>query len=171
MYGFYRLIKKLSGEPVRIAIAPDTLTITYLKSGVEKQLPFAAIAAYRHSSYNSDNILRLTLRDGTRTRLVVSGRFHGGQEAHFAAMVRRLEAALGKYQELHGETEVLREKTFFEKTISTVLLFVLAAVMAEILWQVVINNKPVNSSFFMSSGFFVSYLVAWHAGRSRRQAS
>jgi hypothetical protein len=95
MYASFRVIKKWSSEPAEIVIAADTLFITNLGSGATRNLPFAAIAAYRHSSFNSDDILRLTLRDGSKTKLVVSGIFQSGQGEQFAAMVQELEGALG----------------------------------------------------------------------------
>lgn len=168
MYGVYWLIKRLSAEPVQVSIAPDTFTIAYTKSGVEQQWPLAAIAAYRHSSYNSDDILRLTWRDGTRTKLVVSGTFHGGQAACFGAMVGQLEAALEKYSGREEHSTAVREKTFFEKPVSTVVLVAFAAIMAFVIWQVIIDHKPIRGSFFASIGSFITYVLAWYAGRGKR---
>jgi hypothetical protein len=74
-----------------------------------------------------------------------------------------------KYQEMHGHSEVLREKTFFEKPISTFILFVYAAAIAAMLWQVFIHDKPFKGSYFTSIGFFIAYLVAWLAGREKRR--
>lgn len=167
VYFLYRFVKKNCAEPTLITIDSERLTMLNLKSSLEQQLAFRDIAAYRYSSFNSNEELRLTLRDGTKMKYVVSDFFHGSP--NFANMVRHLEAVLENYQDEEEKPAVLREKTFFEKPISTVVLVAFVAVMAWMTWKVMTNSKTVPGSFFSSYGFLVAYLAAWYAGREHRR--
>ncbi|MGY3090970.1 hypothetical protein ACVWYF_004034 [Hymenobacter sp. UYAg731] len=167
LYLLYRLLKKFSGEAALITISSDKLVIARSDAGTEKQIPLASITAYRHSTYNSDDILRLKMRDGTRTRLVISEFFHGGQSTHFAAMVTALETVLAKQPSLDEQPVALREKTLFEKPISTVLLGPFAALMVWMTWEQM-HRHHTSGSFFSAWGIFSAYLIAWFAARERR---
>ncbi|MBH8557932.1 hypothetical protein [Hymenobacter negativus] len=167
LYLLYRLSKKFSGEAALITISSDKLVIARSDAGTEKQILLASITAYRHSTYNSDDILRLKMRDGTRTSLVISDFFHGGQSLHFAAMVTALETAVAEQLRLNEQPVTLREKTLFEKPISTVLLGPFAALMVWMTWAQM-HRLHTSGSFFSAWGIFSAYLVAWIAARERR---
>ncbi|GAB2865060.1 hypothetical protein [Hymenobacter ruber] len=167
LYLLYRLLKKFSGEEALITISLDKVVIARSDEGTEKQIPLASIIAYRHSTYNSDDILRLKMRDGTRTRLVISDFFHGGQSPHFAAMVTALETAIAKQSPSDEQPVALREKTLFEKPISTILLAPFAATMVWMTWEQM-HRHHISGSFFSAWGIFGAYLVAWLAAREQR---
>jgi hypothetical protein len=165
MYGLYRLIRKLSREVAVVTIAPAKLTVMYPVSGTVKALAFAEILAYRYSSYNNEEMLRLKLRDGTLVRLVV---FYGGQ--NFEGMAQQFEEVFKKYQRANGIAAVLREKTFFEKPVSTVMLLLFGALIALVAWQATASHKPLDGAFLTGLGSFIGYLAAWFAARERRNA-
>lgn len=167
MYGLYRILKKFSGEKTMITISADAVIISSLNSAIEKQIPLSEITTYRHSTYNSDDILRLKMRDGTRTKLVVSGFFHSGQSEEFAKMVFALETALAHNSRIDGQP-ALREKTLFEKPISTLLLVLFAAMMIWMSWEQHTQHKRVSGSLISLWGFFSAYVAAWLVARNRR---
>ena len=166
-YGLHRLGKTVSAVPTRVTVSPDRLTIYLPRSGEETPVPFAQLAAYRASRYNGAEALRLTLKDGRKMQIKINNQLHNGQD--FAGMVAAFEAALGHYQQASGPAAaVQRERSFFEKPVSSWVFGAFTAALAWVGWFLATGPHPVKSSLFVALGSYISYATAWHGARARR---
>lgn len=167
LYGLYRLGKAVSAVPTVVRVAPDRLTIFTPHSGEETQVPFADLAAYRASSYNGAEALRLTLHDARRLHVKINSRLYDGQD--FGGMVAAFETAVGRFRADAGPAvAVRRERSFFEKPVSTVVWAVFTAFLVGTGWVIVTGPHPVKGSLFMALGSYLSYSAAWYSARARR---
>lgn len=165
-YGFYQLTKKVSAEPTVVVIDADKLLIENKQANTERTILFTDISTYRHYAYNGAEELRFKLTDGSVQKLSV-GNMHN--DHGFASMVDCFEAA-SQARAASGKGSVpLRQKTFFEKRISTLLLVPVSIAMGYILWAVFVQGKLVNGSLYTSLGGFIAYLAAWYAAREKRR--
>lgn len=169
-YGLYRLLKRVGAESTQITVCADRLLVLHRKTGAAQEVVFDRIAAYRFTDFNNDVNLRLKLTDGSKMTFQVNELLHGGQ--NLAGLVQAFEAALSQHAASASETEAaivtVREKTLFEKPISTVLLVLFTGFMAWVTWQQHAQHRPVSSSVFSLWGIYSAYLVAWLFGRERR---
>jgi hypothetical protein len=168
VYLLYRVGKVVSAVPTRVSVRSAQLTIVNLKSGEEIHVPFAHLMAYRASSFNGAEALRLTLKDASKLEIKVSSRLYDGQD--FSGMVAAFETAVTHFQQAAGPASaVRRERNFFEKPISTLVLVVFTAGLVWAGWVVATGVRPVKGNHFMVVSSYIAYLVAWHAARERRQ--
>ena len=168
VYGVYRVVKRLSAVPTLVIVGTDRLTIVNQKSTQQRELPFETIAAYRAVDFNSMADLRLTLTDGQRLTLHANGYLHSQQD--FGGMVRAFEQAV-RQQQRHKRADILtivREKTLFEKPLSTYLLVPFIAVMVWTTWDQHVHHRHVSSSLYSAWGIFSAYVAAWLTSRERR---
>lgn len=170
IYGLLKLLKKLGAEPLVIDLSADGLAIHNQKTNVAQQVTYADITAYRFSDYNQTQELRLTLKNAEQIKISVNSQLHNNQG--IAELLQEFEHRLAVHQELQPEQAPVaqREKSFFEKPISTVLLGLISAVMAWLTWMVFTSPQPVKGSVFTSYAFYLSYVAAWYAARERRAA-
>jgi hypothetical protein len=167
MFLLYRIGKAVSAVPMLVTVAQDHLTIAKPKSGEETRVPFAQIVAYRASSFNGAETLRLTLKDERKLQVKINSRLYEGQD--FSGMVAAFEAAVGNFQQLAGPAVVVRrERNFFEKPLSTLLLGLLTAGLAWAVWAIVSKALPVKGNMFALLSSYLAYFAAWYAARERR---
>ena len=166
----YRGVKAAGALPTLVTVAPDQLLIAKPRTGEETQVPYAQLASYRASSFNGNDELRLTLADGRRVKVAVSTQLYGEQP--FGEMVAAFEAAIGAHPRPAGAAQpVVRERSFFEKPISTYLLVVFTAFLAGAVWLLVTNDRPARGGSLIGViGSYVAYIAAWLAARERRNA-
>ena len=62
-----------------------------------------------------------------------------------------------------------REKSFFEKPVSTVGLLVFSATLAFTIKQVATGALPMRGNFVLIGGSYLSYLAAWLAAAKQRK--
>jgi len=171
LYGLYRLIKWVSAEPMRITVYADKLSILNRKTEAKREVPFDDIVAYRFIDFNNETTLRLRMTDGSKMKFQINDVLHGGQ--NLAELVQAFEAALSQYAATHSETNAsgiaIRERTFFEKPISTFLLVLFAGLIGCMTWDRYVHHRASSSSMFSLWGIFSAYLVAWLVGRERRK--
>jgi hypothetical protein len=170
-YGIYRLVKRYASLPTSIVIAADKLIITSRATGVHQIIPYDNIATYRFVDFNYTAELRLKLVDGSKRNLWIHTLFH--DEQLLRQVVYSFEDAISSYQSQNiiGEVCVaVREKTFFEKSISTFLLGPLTFFMIWVTWENSTNQQHTSGSFFSLWGTFCAYIAAWIAARARRNS-
>ncbi|OGX88162.1 hypothetical protein BEN48_10060 [Hymenobacter glacialis] len=183
LYGFVWLMKIFAIEPSLITIATDCITVLNKTSGEENRLLFNKIASYQYSVYRGGKQLRLKLRDSTVVNL-------SDKSQRFATMVGEFETALALHQQplttslLSSEKAgddimgipsyaesphtTIREKTFFEKRISTVLMAILSVVMVLLTCSVLLSSRPVKGSLFLAYSGYISYATTWWIARKQR---
>jgi membrane protein implicated in regulation of membrane protease activity len=167
MYLLYRVGKAVSAVPTRVSVRSAQLTIVKPKSGEEIHVPFAHLTAYRASSFNGAEALRLTLKDASKLEVKVNSRLYDNQD--FSGMVAAFETAVDHFQQAAGPASaVRRERNFFEKPISTLVLVVFTAGLVWAGWVVATGTRPVKGNHFMVLSSYIAYLVSWHAARERR---
>ncbi|GAB3650363.1 hypothetical protein GCM10027594_25610 [Hymenobacter agri] len=165
-YLLYRIGKAVSGVPLVVVVAPDRLTIMP-QTSEETQVLFSEIMAYRASSFNGAEELRLTLKDASKLKINVSSRLYDNKD--FDGMVQAFETAVGMHQTQLGQpAAVVRERTFFEKPISTIVLVLFTAGMVWAVWMIATSPRPVRGSTFSALGSYLVYVGAWWAARERR---
>ena len=167
IYGLFRLTKTVGSEAKCVTLNADRLVVLNRRTGVEQHVPFTAIASYRFLAFNGAEELRLKLKDDSKVKIGISTQLHSEQD--LTELVREFEAALGQHQQDQPSPASLREKTFFEKPMSTVLLGLMAVPLAVMTWFIILDPSTVKGSTFMGYSGFIAYLVAWYAARERRR--
>jgi len=165
-----KLLKKLGAEPLSIQLGTSELTIHNQKTNIEQRIAYADITAYRFSNYNQTEELRLTLKNAGKIKISVNSQLHNNQG--LAELMHEFEHRLAAHQELQADQApaTLREKSFFEKPLSTVLLAILSAAILYLAWMMYRSPKPIQGNAITSIGFYLTYVAAWYAARERRAA-
>lgn len=167
MWGMLRLAKTLGSDPNLVTLTAHSLTVLNRRTGQEQLLLFAELAAYRFSAFNGAEKLRLSTRDGRRLTLAVNTQMHEDQS--LMELVGEFEAALELHRERNGEAGgPVREKSFFEQKISTLVLVLFTAALVLLTVLLVMSDKPVRGNVFGGYVLYIAYLVAWYAARERR---
>jgi len=167
-YGLFRLTKKYGSRPTQVALTPDSLTVLDRPTGQSRRVAFADIASYRFSAFNGAEELRIKLLDGSKHKIGINTNLHDDQS--LTELVQAFEAALALHRPAGQEGAVIREKTFFEKKISTVILIVFGAFMAWAVWMIIESDKPIRGNMFTALASFIAYVVAWYRAREQRRA-
>jgi hypothetical protein len=167
----FRACKAVGAVPTLVTIAPDRLLILKTRTGEEVQVPYTQIAAYRAQTFNGNDELRLTLHDGRRHKVVANTQLYGDQP--FGAMVAAFEAALAAHpRPADAAQAVVREPTFFEKPLSTVVLVALTAFLAWAAWMILVHDRAMKAGSLIGAlGGYAAYVAAWLAARERRKAA
>ncbi|MGI4871975.1 MAG: hypothetical protein ACRYFX_12455 [Janthinobacterium lividum] len=159
----------------RAAIVPAVVTITPTELRVEDLRPeprlsqtvrLADVTTYLYSSYNNTKELRLNRADAPPLRLRSTGL---AKTNGFAPLLAAFEQAIGATPNPTG-VAARREKSFFEKPISTYLLVVFTLVVAGAFFAVFTSKGRVHGNVFGGIGAYVAYVVAWRAAAVRRNA-
>ena len=166
----YRSVKAAGALPTLVTVTPDQLLLLKTQTGEETQVSYAQLAAYRASSFNGNEELRLTLADGSRVKVAVSTQLYGEQP--FGEMVAAFEAAVGAYpRPADAAQPVVRERSFFEKPVSTYLLVVFTVFLAATVWLLITSDRSVRGGSLIGAvGSYMAYVAAWLAARERRNA-
>lgn len=168
LYLLFRFGKKLVAIPTHVTLASDSLTILNQQNGKESRIPFDQIALYRAANLNGNGELRLTLRDGSKQAVRANSRLYGEQD--FDEMVRTFEAGMTKHHPLAGQDGgVIRETTFFEKSISMVLMVLLTAALAWLTWDIMTSDQPFKASVVIAYSTYSGFAASWYASREGRR--
>lgn len=90
-----------------------------------------------------------------------------GEVSRFIDMVAAVEEAALVYQRRVPPT-MLREKTFFEKPISTVGLIVFTAVITLAVWMGIHQNFQLRHELLWLIGAYMIYVYIWYRWRKQR---
>ena len=183
VYGLIWLLKIFAIEPSLVTIATDSITVLNKTSGEENRLLFNEITSYQYSIYDGGKQLRLKYRDSTIVKL-------SDKSQEFATMVREFEMALARHQQpittslLSSEKagddimgipnsaesphNTIREKTFFEKRISTILMAIMSVVIVWLTCSVLLSSRPIKGSLFLAYSGYISYATIWWIARKQR---
>ena len=170
--GFYGLLewaKRSVGEPTLVVISPREVRVLNRRTGLEKQVPLAEIVSYQHVLTAEAMGLHLRLKNGQKVQLGTNTTLYGEQD--FDTMVGEFERALDRQRQPLGEAAAtLREKTFFEKRISTIIMAGFSALLAVTVVYGLITQKPLKASSFTGIAAYIGYATSWYAARKQRQA-
>ena len=126
-----------------------------------------AIVSYKYSYFDSRQELRITRRDAPPLRLRANGKLL--EPGDFAGMVRAFEASIAAQP---GSSAIIREKTFFEKRISTWLLGGLTLGALGLVWMVTTRPQPVRWGSLVSLlVYYLLYVALWWMARAQRRES
>ena len=164
----FLIVKHLSRVPTVVTVGTDRLIILNQKTNQQRELLFTNIMAYRAVDFNGMADLRLKLTDSSKLTLHANSYLHSEQD--FDDMMRTFEQAVSRHQTRKTACTpvVIREKTVFEKPLATFLLVPFIAVLVWLTWDQHAHHRHTSSSLFSLWGIFSAYLVAWVAGRERR---
>ncbi|GAB3572890.1 hypothetical protein GCM10027345_04820 [Hymenobacter daeguensis] len=171
LYGIIQLGKKICVYEAQIFITDKKITIRRCNEW-PVSIGYNDISSYRYQVFNGGYELRIRLLNGDVQKLNTGGELVSAADtAAFAAMAAAFESVVSEYQQLQGKyIPVLREKTFFEKPIATVLLVVYAVVVVTAICLMVIRHKFMPNALG-SFGLFIAFVAAWRAARRQRHSS
>ena len=163
------LYKKLTTDLCLIAILADRLVIYKPKLQQELIVFYGEILTYKYGSPNGNVSLRLRLNDGHYVELKTDYAYD--HTAGFRAMVQAFEVATGIIPPAHSTGvahpafSIGREKTFFEKPLSTLLLVALVAGFVWLGWSLVSQDRPLTYLLAYVS-LLGLYGYSWYQGHS-----
>ncbi|WP_426061991.1 hypothetical protein [Hymenobacter sp. B1770] len=166
LFGLYWLGKRNGAKPVLLTLWEDKLLVQDLTTGRERDVHYDNIVSYQHSEFDGVELLRIKLKDGSKERIGIND-MHKHQT--LSPLLKEFEAALAIHQRAsNGAAKVVREKTFFEKSISTVLLVMLSGLMAWVTWMIFTSDKPLGADILGCYASFIAYAMAWCNARVQR---
>jgi len=164
----YRAYKKLAIISAKVLLSDSAIEVVDHDNNQLLAVPYTAISAYRYQSMNEAEELRLTLTDTQRVKIRSNNRLV--TVGDFAGMVAAFEAHQRQGLAAAGALSVKREKAFFEKPVSTVLLVVVTSLLILICWNVTHGSRPFSGSLIGAIGSYLTYLAGWLAAAKRRNA-
>ena len=168
----YRLVKKYASLPMLVTVEADKITFSDSVAGSQQLLLFNDIATYRVIDFNHTIELRLKLKDGSKSKFWLHDFFHN--EQYFREMVTAFETALSTYLAQLPANELratMREKTLFDKLLSTFLLVPFTGFMVWATWEHLVGKQRSSGPFFSAWSIYLAYLTAWYAARGQRRSA
>ena len=165
----YRAYKKLVIISAKVLLS-DTAIQVVDQTRELLAIPYDTISSYRYQSFNDAEELRITLKNNERLKIQSNSKLT--KVGNFPSMVAAFENRLTQQQEGGVIAAVTREKSFFEKKISTWLLVVMTVLIGAVTFDLLIgthSKRP--SSLFMVYGNYLIYIGAWLAASARRKAA
>ncbi|WP_223650183.1 hypothetical protein [Hymenobacter psoromatis] len=160
----------------RAAVVPAVITLTSNELRIEDLRPeprltqtlrLADISTYRYSNFNNTEELRLNRADAPPLKLRGAGALAKGTD--LSTLLAAFEQAMGAAPNPTG-VAVRREKSFFEKTVSTYLLVLFTLVIGALALAIFGSGGRIHGNVFGGIGAYVAYVVAWRAAAARRNA-
>jgi Na+/H+-translocating membrane pyrophosphatase len=180
-YAGYKRYKKAIIVPSLVSITDAELSVrNLLNDQTLLTVAYATIASYRYQSFNGTEELRLTLRNTGRVSVKANSTL--ANVGDFASMAQDFErqivamtAAMEVGQLASGGEQAdsairtVREKSFFEKPVSTICLVVFTAMLVLVAKQLITGTLPFKGIFLVVGGIYLSYLAAWLAASKQRK--
>ena len=165
----WRAYKRAAVVPAIVTLTPTELRVEDLRPEprLSHTLRLADITTYRYSNYNNTEELRLNRADAPPLRLRSTGAL--GSSSVLGSLLAAFEQAMRAAPDPTG-VATRREKSFFEKTISTYLLVVFTLALAAMLLAVFAAEQPIRGNWIVFISSYVAYVVAWRAAAARRNA-
>jgi hypothetical protein len=163
----YRAYKKLVIVSVRVLLS-DTAIQVVDENRELLAIPYETISAYRYQSFNDAEELRIILKNDERLKIRSNSKLT--KVGDFAGMVAAFETQLTQQQAAGTIAPVTRQKSFFEKKISTWLLVVLTVLIGALTFDLLTGTHTKRlGSLFVVYGNYLIYLGAWLAASTRRK--
>lgn len=182
-YAGYRAYKKAVIVPSLVSVMATEISVRDLRQNcVILTVKYEDIVSYRYLSFGGAEEFRMTMHN--THRLFVKAKAQLSEVGDFAGMVQDFEHKLSLFADVatplpagehttSGEPgrRAKREKSFFEKPVSTVGLLVFTAILAFTIKQVATGALPMRGNFVMIGGSYLTYLAAWLAAAKQRKQS
>ena len=165
-YGGYLLLKRWAVYEAVVSVETSQLLVRRLDTDEVITIPFSGVVSYRYVAFRNTKELRFKLIDGSKEKIRANDIF--GRVGDFNGLDKAVEQAAAKFQS-QNPAAMAREKNFFERPISTIILVVYTTVMGLLFWLIIYHNRPLHGNLFIVVGAYVSYLAAWLAGAKRRK--
>lgn len=168
-YAGWRAYQRAAVVPLQLTITPTELHLEDLRPVPRwsQTVRLGDITTYRYYNVNNTEELRLNRAGMSPLKLRSAGILADG--SNLAALVAAFEQAIEAVPQPAG-LGVRRERTFFEKPISTYLLGLFTLLFAALAWEIVSGALPVRGSLFTALGSYVTYVAAWRLAAARRNA-
>jgi hypothetical protein len=180
-YTGYKAYKKAAIVLSLVSITDTDLSVRDLQQDrLTLIVRYVDIASYRYQSFNGADELRMTLHTGSR--VFIKANFNLAKVGDFAGMVRdfehhlaippvgtKLGALLDEEPKASPTPSIVREKSFFEKPISTVGLVAFTVLLGLTIERIVVGSLPFRGNFLVVGGIYISYLAAWLAAAKQRR--
>ncbi len=163
----YRAYKKLVIVSAKVLLS-DTAVQVVDQDRELLVIPYDTIRAYRYQSFNDAEELRITLTNNERLKIRSNSKLT--KVGDFAGMVAAFATKLTQQQEEGVIPVVTREKSFFEKSISTWLLVAMTVLIGMVTFDLLTgtHTKRPGSLLMVYSNYLI-YLGAWLAASARRK--
>ena len=161
----YLLIKKWAKYKVVVTVGVDQVNLHYLNSNRKTTILFGSLLSYRYETFNGRLVLCFRLINSRKVKMVAHDMF--GKVGDFTGLVQAVEQAVKQYRG-HNTLAIIREKGFFEKRISTVILVAVTLLYGCLIWKIIHQVLPIRGSMITGLGIYIAYLGAWLAASKRR---
>ncbi|AMR26729.1 hypothetical protein A0257_06140 [Hymenobacter psoromatis] len=165
----WRAYRRAAIVPAVITLTPNELRIEDLRPEprLTQTLRLADISTYRYSNFNNTEELRLNRADAPPLKLRGAGALAKG--ADLSALLAAFEQAMGAAPNPTG-VAVRREKSFFERPVSTYLLVIFTLIIGALALAIFGNGGGIHGNVSGVIGGYAAYVVAWRAAAARRNA-
>ena len=164
-WGYLRLKRWAFYEAVA-CIENGQLLVQRLDTEKVTTISFADVASYRYTSFNNATELRFKMLSGAKEVIKANNFF--GEIGDFIGLDVAIEQVSAQ---LHHQNPLVmtREKSFFEKPVSTYFLVIITIIVGVLIWSIAHSNRPIRGNLFTGLGGYISYLAAWLAAAERRK--
>ncbi len=164
----YFLLKQLAMEPLQVSLSAEELIIDSPRSGSKQVIKLDDIASFVSQEFNGSKSLRLRLHSGKKVTLGRSDTFAANDELPtLIADFQEYICGRAATNEHRHKPAIIREMSFFEKPIASVLGWIIVAGLAwfsiDLLMHGVRDGKW--GALFMIYGNGLAYLGSWLAVR------
>ena len=164
-YGVHWALKKWISYPVAVRVKPNQLEMRRLDVYIVTIIPFAEVVSYRFKVDNGVWQLHFKLFSGGTVKLQTNYIF--GEVESFIEMAQAVGQAASVYQR-QIPAAMLREKGFFEKSISTVILTVYTGISGLIIGIEIHRSSTSWAAVVQITGIYLLYLYLWYRDRKQR---
>ncbi|HEX8507375.1 MAG TPA: hypothetical protein VF630_18570, partial [Hymenobacter sp.] len=147
--GAYRLLRWWAKYEVVVFVKEDQIAVQYIAEEREKIILFSELASYRYESFNGREVLCLKLRDGSKVKMVANDVF--GKVGDFSGLSQAVGRAVDGYRGDEASV-IVREPSFFEKPISTIMLVVVTALYVALICKIVWDDLPISGNMITGVG-------------------
>ena len=165
-YGGYLLLKLVVIRKAAVLVEAELLTVKYYNEEKAVIIPFANVVSYKYKSLRDREELCFKLIDHWRQKKISANKLFGSI-GNFTELVNAVEYATAEYRSQHVALMV-RERSFFEKRISTILLVFATIFISWLILKLVYEGLPAKGNPLIALGAYITYLGTWFAARERR---
>ncbi|TGE13827.1 hypothetical protein [Hymenobacter elongatus] len=146
LVGGYYLIKKVAVVSMQVTLTAEALSIRATQSATERQIALTDIASFFYEDFNGNKTFRLRLQSGKKVKLAHNDTFCSDDDIEALAADFEAQVAGAAADQDAESASIRREKSFFEKPISTVMLVVVTAVISLAVGKAVFDGRSLQGN-------------------------
>lgn len=151
----------LSSEKAQVFIGESALTVHYLASGKNLELPFAIVKNHSIVSLKGGAAFTLEKFDGSTLKLEADF-----QSSRLLRIASKFDDAFYRYKYGHDKLQpIYSGPTFFRRRLASVILVAFAVSILAI--SLILSDYEGSKSFLLAIGYvsFIVYFIAWISAR------